>query len=163
MASTTILPEEQARELLDLDEAVLRQQLGMQLSAIYNDPQRSLQPAPSARAMAALTLPTLPPWASAAVEALVNRAKGELEKVLCSQDPTYADLRNKLITATGLGELALVEAVTAFLAGPLGISMAIAGILAAIIVKTVGEPAINSGIESICQSLGQRASAGPAT
>ncbi len=164
MPSATILPEEQARELLAMDEAALRRQLGAQLSAMYDEPQRSLQPAPRGQALAALTLPAPPPWVSSAVEALVSRATQELERVLCSQDPTYVDLRNKLLTASGLGELALVEAVTAFLVGPLGISMAVAGILAAIVVKTVGEPAIKAGVEAICKALGQSGSAqaGPA-
>ena len=156
MTSKSILPEEQARALLALDDAALRQQLGLQLSAMYTDPARSLQPAPHPQAMAAMAPITLPPWVPAAVEALVNRAAEEFEKVLCSADPNYVDLRNKLINATGLGEVALVEAVTVFLAGPLGITLAVAGILATIVVKTVGEPAINAGIEEICKALGQR-------
>ena len=159
MTSKSILPEEQARALLALDDAALRQQLGLQLSAMYTDPARSLQPAPHPQAMAAMAPITLPPWVPAAVEALVNRAAEELEKVLCSADPNYVDLRNKLINATGLGEMALVEAVTVFLAGPLGITLAVAGILATIVVKTVGEPAINAGIEETCKALGQRGTA----
>jgi hypothetical protein len=123
MTSKSILPEDQARALLALDDAALRQQLGLQLSAMYTDPARSLQPAPHPQAMAAMAPITLPPWVPAAVEALVNRAAEELEKVLCSADPKYLDLRNKLINATGLGQIALVEAVTVFLAGPLGITL----------------------------------------
>jgi hypothetical protein len=162
MTSGSILPEEQARALLALDEGALRQQLGLQLSAMYTDPSRSLQPAPHAQALAAMAPITLPPWVPAAVDAMVNRAAEELEKVLCGTDPTYVDLRNKLISATGLGEVALVGAVTVFLAGPLGITLAVAGILATIIVKTVGEPAINAGIEEICKALAQRGTPAPA-
>ncbi len=156
MPAGSILPEEQAQALLALDEATLRQQLGRQLSAMYADPSRSLQPIPEARALAALAPITLPAWVPAAVEAMVNRAVEELKHVLCSADPKYADLRSKLINAAGFGQVALVEGVTAFLAGPLGLTLAVAGILATIIVKTVGEPAIIAGIEEVCRALGER-------
>jgi hypothetical protein len=71
---------------------------------------------------------------------IARRLLGELHEVLCGNDPEDEADRNKLRDSLGLGRDALIGAIAAFLAGPLGIAAAIAAAVAAIFVKKIVEP-----------------------
>lgn len=71
---------------------------------------------------------------------IAARLLRELHGVLCGDDAENADDRKKLQDAFGLGRDAIIAAIAAFLAGPLGVAGAIAAAVAAIFVKHVLEP-----------------------
>ncbi len=62
-----------------------------------------------------------------------------MHDLLCGGDAQDADERESIIDQLNAGEMALVGAVTAWLAtGPLAVPAALAGVLAAILVKRIG-------------------------
>lgn len=71
---------------------------------------------------------------------IARRLLRELREVLCGSNADDAADRKKLQDAFGLGRDAIVAAVAAFLAGPLGVAAAIAAAVAAIFVGRVLEP-----------------------
>jgi hypothetical protein len=78
---------------------------------------------------------------------IARRVARELHQVLCGNEPDDAQDREKLRSALGLSDQAVVAAVAAVLAGPLGLGGAIAAALAALFVKRLFAPTI----EETCQ------------
>ena len=76
---------------------------------------------------------------------LLRRWERELYDLLCGDDPEDKNDRERLSRQAGLGADALVAAVARWLvASPIGVPAALAGVLAALIVRRLGGAALTS-------------------
>jgi hypothetical protein len=142
----------EARELLGMDEQELTQLLVQRLNAIQKNVELSLQPtfevAPSS-----LEKITLPPWIQKTVDVMVQTSLLQTYSVICSSETTYSDLRKQLLGALGVGGTAAVLALSSFLIGTVGLAAALATVVATIVIKKIGEPAIKAGHQTMCKEL----------
>jgi hypothetical protein len=141
----------EAAALLEMDEASLEQLLAARLTAIQQDPSLSLQPTFEVQEFG---LADLPPWIGGPIQDMVNTALRQMHRVLCSGEEEFRDLRNQLVGAIlgGGGLAAIVTFVAGMLTG-IGLAAAVATIIATIVIKKVGQPAFDAGVERLCAEL----------
>ena len=80
-----------------------------------------------------------------------NKLNFQAYGLVCGTDPDDEEDRNKIVGAIGFGTEAAVIALSGILVSSFGIAAAIAGVIAAIIIKRFAEPALNEGIAAICE------------
>ncbi len=143
--------QQEVATLLDQDAYELEYLLGLRVKAIQENIELSLKPtfevAESTKEV------SLPPWVYKTVESMINAALRQSHSVLCSDAHEYADIRNQLKAALGLGGTAAVLTFTAFLTSTLGLAAALASIVATIIIKKIGKPALRAGHQTMCAEL----------
>jgi len=71
--------------------------------------------------------------------------------LVCGKDPEDESDRNKIVTALGIGTEAAVIALTSVLIGTFGLAAALAGVLAALIIKRFAEPTLKEGQAAMCE------------
>ncbi len=151
MNTQNVFSVQEAEELLSMDEVELNSLLELRINALHTDASLSLQPTfevPDVGLEVAL-----PPWIQNTVDAMIATALRQAHNVLCSEQPEFTDLRKSLIDALGLGGSAAVIAMAAFLTGTLGLAAAIATVLATIVIKKIGGPALQAGHRTLCKEL----------
>jgi ABC-type dipeptide/oligopeptide/nickel transport system ATPase component len=139
----------EAERLLDLSEDELNQLLEMRVNAIQQDVSLSLQPSFEVE-ISPFEAVRLPAWVQKTVDAMIKTALEQTHHVVCSSDPDYLPLRTQLVSALGLGGTAAVLAFAAFLTTTLGVAAALATVIATIIIKKIGEPALKTGHQTLC-------------
>lgn len=149
--SSALLASE-AEMLLTLNEDELTQLLALRVNAIQSDISLSLQPTIEVE-YSPFEAVRLPAWIQKTVDAMVKSALEHSHKVLCSDDADYVDIRSKLTAALGLGGTAAVLAFATFLTSTLGVAAALATVLATIVIKMIGEPALKAGHQTLCAEL----------
>lgn len=152
MSTETIFSQEEAQELLSKDPDELNQLLALRVDAVQQDVSLSLQPTFEVQ-VSPFEAVDLPPWIQETIDVMISTALRQAHKVLCSDMREYADLRARLIGAMGLGGSAAVLALAAFLTGTLGMVAALATVVATIVVKKIGEPALQAGHTTLCTEL----------
>lgn len=152
MSTQEIFSQQEAEALLTKDEQELTQLLSMRINAVQQDVGLTLQPSFEVEELSFEAL-TLPPWIQKTVDVMIATALRQSHSVLCSDLPEFADLRDKLLGVLGVGGSTAVIALAAFLTGTLGIAAALATVLATIVIKKIGEPAIKAGHQTMCSEL----------
>jgi hypothetical protein len=142
----------EARELLEMDEQELMELLVQRLGAIQKNVELSLQPTFEV-ASSSLEKISLPPWIEKTVDVMVQTSLRQTYSVVCSSEAAYSDLRKQLLGALGVGGAAAVLAFSAFLISTLGLAAALATVVATIVIKKIGEPAIKAGHQTMCEEL----------
>ena len=157
MSNQNVLMDEalqvEANSLLEMPEDNLNQLLGMRVQAINEDLSLSLQPTFDVERSPFESI-TLPPWIQKTVDSMIITALRQSHNVLCSNEKEFEDIRNKLVAALGLGGSTAVIALAAFLTGTLGLAAALATVLATIVIKKIGQPALIAGHKTMCAELG---------
>jgi hypothetical protein len=143
---------EEAQELLELDEPELMRLLVQRLDAIHKNIELSLQPSFEVEA-SPLEKITLQPWIQKTVEVMVQTALRQTYNVVCSSEAAYADIRKQLLGGLGVGGTAAVLTFSSFLISTLGFAAALATVVATIVIKKIGEPAIRAGHQTMCEEL----------
>jgi hypothetical protein len=143
---------DEARELLGMDESELVQLLAQRLNAIQKNVDLSLQPTFQVEP-SPLEKITLPPWLQKTVDVMVQTALRQTYNVICSSEAAYSDLRKQLLGALGVGGTVAVLAFSSFLISTLGLAAALATVVATIVIKKIGEPAIKAGHQTMCEEL----------
>jgi hypothetical protein len=141
MAEPNVTIESQLRRLIQLDEAQLLDQLGSRAAVIQRDAFRSeelhLDELPEDEDLVALGIGTDMKAFGGRVLRRWNRSAYE---ILCGDNPSDAGTRAKLKNAIGLGDIATAGVLTTVLLN-IGLSLELAPIVAAIIVKKFFNPA----------------------
>jgi len=124
---------------LGYDEANLEEEIGQRLSVAALEPEAGI--VPPGRFSSNVRDLAMGAEARALGLRLFKRMSKELHKVFCGDDPDDAADRAMLREALKIGDKALVAAIAAFLAGPLGIGAAVAAAVAALVLKRIFKPA----------------------
>ena len=80
-----------------------------------------------------------------------NKIHTQAYTLVCGTSQEDEADRNKIIAAFGIGAEATVIALTSVLISTFGLAAAIAGVVAALIVRRFGEPALNEGHAAMCE------------
>jgi ABC-type dipeptide/oligopeptide/nickel transport system ATPase component len=152
MSTRDVFTQQEASELLTKNEDELRHILELRVNAVQQDPSLSLQPSIEVRETPFESI-ELPPWIQNVVDSMIATALRQAHKVLCSTAEEFKELRANLIGALGVGGSAAVIAMAAFLTGTLGMAAALGTVIATIVIKKIGEPALRSGKEALCTEL----------
>lgn len=145
-----------AIEYLDYDERAIEEELGARLSIAPQEPEAAIRP-PSEFTFSPEDL-GIGEEALKLAKRIFKRTSKELHEVLCGSDPENEADRKKLKDALKLGDEALVAAIAAVLAGPLGLGAAVAAAIAALLLKRIFKPAG----EEICKYWGENLGEQPA-
>jgi hypothetical protein len=143
---------DEAQELLEMDEAELKELLVQRLDAIQKNVDLSLRPSFEVERYP-LEKISLPPWIQKTVDAMIQTALRQTYNVVCSSEAAYAGLRTQLLAALGVGGAAAVLAFSSFLITTLGFAAALATVVATIVIKKIGEPAVRAGHQTMCDEL----------
>jgi hypothetical protein len=133
-----------ATELLNLDEDTLLAELQVRIDMIGRDPSMADLPSTQLQVLShgleGGVLPAVGPFALR----LLNRWEAELYALVCGDAAADKAQRKAVVDAMGLGQDALVAAVTAWiLSAPFAIPTVLAGVIAAILVKRFGSAALD--------------------
>lgn len=144
-----------AQELMPLDENLLLAELDQRLELIDHDPNAAdLPSSPLLVLSAGLETGRLPKPSATALR-LLQHWEVELYDLICGDGEADKALRDKLREAIGVDTKTLIGLISGWLAtGPLGVSALLAGILAAILVKRLG----NAAYEVVCEAWKERLS-----
>lgn len=127
------------KKLLKADERQLYEQLGIREQAIQTDPEKSNFLDPQV-----IYNPALMGGKEDVLELGKNIFNGwavEAYKLTCGSEDEDLEDRKKLITATGVSEVAIASALASLLIAQLAVPAAIAPVIAAIAVKRFFRPA----------------------
>jgi hypothetical protein len=145
---TTGLSEAEASSLLQRDEDQLYEMLGIRLAATRENTalqgQYNLDVEYGAHMGPAEDLRKI---GKRMVKTLNRQAYG----LVCGNDPEDTADRNKILSALNLSVDAAVIALTTVLVGTFGLAAALAGTVAALIVKRFAVEAIDDGHETMCE------------
>lgn len=144
--------DDEARELLGMNEQELVQLLAQRVDAIQKNVDLSLRPSFDVDTLT-LEKRSLPPWIEKTVDAMVKTGLRQTHSVVCSSEAAYSILRTQLLGALGVGGTAAVLALSSFLISTLGFATALATVVATIVIKKIGEPAIKAGHKTMCDEL----------
>lgn len=135
----TLAVADHARLLLALDEPHLMSELDRRIALVDLDPGVADLPSMQLLTVAEGGLEGGLPAIGPVARRLLRRWERELYELLCGDDPDDQETRGRLRDALGIGPEALAGALAGWLlAGPLGLSALLAGVLAAILVKRIG-------------------------
>jgi ABC-type dipeptide/oligopeptide/nickel transport system ATPase component len=151
-SSTQEILASEAEMLLELSEGELNQLLEMRVSAIQQDISLSFQPSIEVAA-SPFEAVRMPAWVQKTVDAMIKTALEQTHNVICSDDPDYLPLRTQLVSTLGLGGTAAVLTFAGFLTTTLGVAAALATVVATIIIKKIGEPALKAGHQTMCVEM----------
>ncbi len=144
-----------AQELLFLDETLLMAELDQRLELIDHDPNAADLPSSPLLVLSSGLESGRLPKPSATALRLLQRWEVEFYDLICGDCEADRALRDKLREAIGVDTKALIGLISGWLAtGPLGVSALLAGILAAIMVKRLG----NAAYEVVCETWKERLS-----
>jgi hypothetical protein len=137
-------------KLLTADDDTLYEQLGMRARAVQSQAPGAMQYGVAlthdANVMGPLDdLRTLG-------KRLLARWNGELYKVFCGSEDADKKDRDSLFNAIGLGEVAIAAAMTGVLVSSFAVAPAVAAVVAALVVKRIGKPAV----EVLCEEWKKR-------
>lgn len=144
--------QNEARDLLDMNEQELMHLLAERVDAIHQNVDLSLLHSFEID-RSPLEKRNLPPWIDKTVQAMVTTALRQTYNVVCSSEPAYSGLRTQLLGALGVGGTAAVLAFSSFLVSTIGFAAALATVIATIVIKKIGEPAIMAGHKTMCNEL----------
>jgi hypothetical protein len=125
--------------LLEAGESELLQELGTRAQAATFDPAAAGSYAPATAQLATMMGPLDEVRRFGA--RLFRRLNREAWKLVCGNDPDDAGDRDKLLAALGVDRTAAAAALTAILIANLGLSVAVAPVLAVLVIKRVFNPA----------------------
>jgi hypothetical protein len=154
MADLDSLAQPAVEQLLKADEQQLYEQLGIRAKAVAGDPSIGSSFAPTVTYDQAQM--GLKEDVQEFGQRLFGRWQTEAFKLVCGHDPGDEQDRQKVVNAFGLGEVAIASTLAALLVTHLGIVPALAGVIAALVVKRFFRP----GYEEFCQVWDKRLSAG---
>ena len=150
---TAVAVADHARELLALDLPRLEAELELRLALIEHDPESADRAELPLMILARGGLESGTPGPGKLARRLLRRWERELHDLLCGGDAEDTAERKAILDKLSLGETAVIGAVTAWLAtGPLALPAALAGVLAAILVKRLG----GATHEVVCETWGER-------
>ncbi|MEP2030204.1 MAG: hypothetical protein ABJI96_16015 [Paracoccaceae bacterium] len=142
-----------AVELSALDEPALMAELQLRLDRIERHPQSGDLPSSDLLILAGGLEGGSFPAVGATAQRLLRRWERELFILMCGDNDSDTDERDKLREALGVSPDALIGALSAWLAvGPLGVPALLAGVLAAILVKRFG----GAAVEELCEVWRER-------
>ncbi len=146
--------EPAVEQLLKADEQQLYEQLGIRARAVAEDPAIGSSFRPEVTYDQAQM--GLKEDVQEFGRRLFRRWQTEAFKLVCGKDPGDEQERTKLMEAFGLGEVAIASTLAALLVTYLGILPALAGVIAAVLIKRFSRP----GYEEFCNVWDKSLSAG---
>ncbi len=153
MTTQGLLTQEAAEELFATPNEELDQLLQARMMAIQMDPSLILQPSFHTKPADDLESFGVPNWIKKTVDAMIKTATHQTHDVVCSDDPDFKDLRDRLVAALGLGGTAAVLALSGLLITTFGLAAALASVVATIIIKTILGPTFDKGHDVMCKEL----------
>jgi hypothetical protein len=143
-----MLSAEIGKELLELDEEELEYLLGERVKAIEEDMQiqGNFQP------IVSYSKSFGPKDALPAIgRRMVYKLRVQAYDLLCGTDPEDVQWRKDILDATKISSGAAVASLAAMFVSGLGIAAALAGVLAALIIKKFVQPTFKAGHEAMCE------------
>jgi hypothetical protein len=82
---------------------------------------------------------------------MFNKLQMQAYGLVCDKELEDKEDRNKIVVALGIGTEAAVIALTSVLIGTFGLAAALAGVVAALIIKRFAEPTLKEGQDAMCE------------